>query len=145
MRIPFREIALLRRIALFAPVPAPALEAAASALVPVSMPAGSAVIREGDVGDRFWVLDTGEVEVERGGDVIARLGPGASFGELALIRDVPRTASIIARTDVELLALDRGAFLLTLTSSPRAVTEASRVAASHLERDRAAPAAEPRD
>lgn len=145
VRIPFREIALLRRIALFAPVPAPALEAAASALVPVSMPAGSAVIREGDVGDRFWVLDTGEVEVERGGDVIARLGPGASFGELALIRDVPRTASIIARTDVELLALDRGAFLLTLTSSPRAVTEASRVAASHLERDRAAPAAEPRD
>lgn len=136
--IPFREIALLRRIPLFAPVPAPALEAAAAALVPVTMPAGTIVIREGEVGDRFWVVDKGEVKVDQGGSVIARLGPGASFGELALIRDIPRTASVVAVTDVTLFALDRAAFLLTLTASPRAVSEASAVAARHLEHDRAA-------
>ncbi len=138
VRIPFREIALLRRIPLFAPVPAPALEAAAAALVTVALPAGAVVVREGDVGNRFWVVDAGEVEVDQGGAPIARLGPGASFGELALIRDIPRTASVVALTDVDLLGLDRETFLLALTASPRAATEASRIAAGHLERDRAA-------
>jgi len=142
--IPFREIALLRRIPLFAPVPAPALEAAAAALIPVTMSAGTVVIRQGEVGDRFWLVDTGEVDVDQGGSVIARLGPGASFGELALIRDIPRTASVVAVTDVILFALDREAFLLTLTASPRAAHEASAVAARHLEHDRAAQGSEER-
>lgn len=136
--IPFREIALLRQIPLFAPVPAPALEAAAAALVPVTMSAGTVVIRQGEVGDRFWLVDTGEVDVDQDGSVIARLGPGASFGELALIRDIPRTASVVAVTDVALFTLDREAFLLTVTASPRAAYEASAVAARHLEHDRAA-------
>jgi predicted MFS family arabinose efflux permease len=144
VRIPFREIALLRRIALFAPVPAPVLEAAASALVPVSFEPGTTVIRQGDIGDRFWIVEAGEVEVEQGGTVIARLGPGSSFGELALIRDIPRTASVVAVGDVDLLALDRDAFLIALTASPRAVAEASRVAADHLERDAAAVSSGPR-
>ena len=135
VRIPFREIALLRRLPLFAPVPAPALEAAAAALVPLTVLDGATVIREGDVGDRFYVLDSGSVTVNQGGVVIARLGPGSSFGELALIRDIPRTASVLAATDVGLLALDREGFLLTLTASPRAATEAARIAARHLDHD----------
>ena len=137
VRIPFREIAMLRRLTLFTPAPAPAVEAAAAALVHVEMPTGSIVIQEGDVGDRFWILDAGEVAVVQGGHEIARLGPGASFGELALIRDIPRTASVIAHSQVELYALDRAAFLLALTQSPRAASEASRIAAGHLEHDRA--------
>jgi hypothetical protein len=137
VRIPFREIAMLRGLPLFAPAPAPNLEAAAAALVHVALPAGSVVIREGDVGDRFWVVDTGELEVVQGGRDIARVGPGASFGELALIRDIPRTASVIAQTDVDLYWLDRALFLLTLNASPRAATEASRIAAAHLEHDQA--------
>ena len=136
--IPFREIALLRGIPLFAPVPAPALEAAAAALVPVTMSVGTVVIRQGEVGDRFWLVATGEVDVDQDGSVIARLGPGGSFGELALIRDIPRTASVVAVTDVALFALDREAFLLTVSASPRAAYEASAVAARHLEHDRAA-------
>ena len=102
------------------------------------MSAGTVVIRQGEVGDRFWLVDTGEVDVDQDGSVIARLGPGASFGELALIRDIPRTASVVAVTDVALFALDREAFLLTVTASPRAAYEASAVAARHLEHDRAA-------
>ena len=138
VRIPFREIAMLRRLPLFAPVPAPALEAAAGALVSALMPAGTVVIREGDVGDRFWVVDSGELDVVKAGRDIAHLGPGASFGELALVRDIPRTASVIARTDTELYWLDRATFLLTLTASPVSATEASRIAAAHLDHDEAA-------
>ena len=139
VRIPFRQIAILRRLPLFAPVPAPALEAAAAAMVAVTMPVGSVAIREGDVGDRFWIVEDGELAVLQGEVEINRLGPGASFGELALIRDIPRTASVVARTEVALYGLDREAFLLTLTASPRATSEALRVATSHLDNDRAGP------
>lgn len=139
VHIPFREIAILRRLPLFAPAPAPAIESAAAALVHVEHPAGTLIVREGAVGDRFWVLEAGEVAVDRGGTEIARLGPGDSFGELALIRDIPRTASVTAVTDVSLYALGRESFLLALTASPRAAAEASRIAASHLEHDRTTP------
>jgi len=105
--------------------------------IPAWVPVGRAAPSLGDVGDRFWVVDTGELDVVQGGRDIARLAPGASFGELALIRDIPRTASVVARTDVDLYWLDRGLFLLTLNASPRAATEASRIAAAHLERDQA--------
>ena len=138
VHIPFREIAILRRLALFAPSPAPALEAAAAALVRVDLPADSVIVREGDVGDRFWVIEEGDVVVDQGGTPIARLGPGDSFGELALIRDIPRTASVTAQTQCGLYALDRESFLLALTASPRAANEAARIAASYLEHDRAA-------
>lgn len=144
VRIPFREIALLRRLPLFAPVPAPALEAAAAALIAVDVPAGGVVIREGDVGDRFYVIESGFVTVDQDGTVIARLGPGSAFGELALVRDIPRTASVVATTDVGLLALDREAFLLTLTASPRALTEAARIAARYLDRGPRESSADPR-
>jgi hypothetical protein len=140
VRIPFREIALLRGIPLFAPVPAPALEAAAAALEPTTMQAGDVVVREGDVGDRFYVIDAGAVRVDRGGAPVSTLGPGDSFGELALISDIPRTASVTATADGGLLTLDRDAFLVAITASPRAIAEAKRVATSHLERDRAAAA-----
>lgn len=144
VRIPFREIALLRRLALFAPVPAPALESAAAALVGVDVPVGEAIIREGEVGDRFYVIESGSVTVDQRGAVIARLGPGSSFGELALVRDIPRTASVLAATDARLLALDREAFLLTLTASPRAASEAARIAARHLDHDVHAASDEPK-
>jgi MFS family permease len=137
--IPFREIALLRRLPLFAPVPAPALETAAATLTRSALPAGAVVIREGDVGDRFYVVDSGTVRVEQQGVVIGELGPGDGFGELALIRDIPRTASVVATSDVALLALDRPSFLLAVTSSARAAAEAARVAAGYLDRDRQVP------
>jgi CRP-like cAMP-binding protein len=75
--------------------------------------------------------------VDQGGTPIAHLGPGASFGELALIRDIPRTASVVAHTEVSLLALDRDAFLVTVSASPRAAAEATAHATRTLEGDRA--------
>ncbi|HEX9044848.1 MAG TPA: cyclic nucleotide-binding domain-containing protein [Candidatus Limnocylindrales bacterium] len=138
VEIPFREIALLRRLRLFAPVPAPAVESAARRLVPVSVSAGEPIIREGDIGDRFYVVVSGEVAVSREGREIRRLGPGDAFGEIALLRSVPRTASVTAVDDADLRALERDDFLLAITGTPAALDEADQVARGFLEQDAAA-------
>ena len=92
---------------MFAPLAPPTIERLAANLVPVDAAAGAWLIREGERGDRFYVVDEGEVEIEIDGRTVRREGPGSSFGEIALLRDVPRTASVRAVTDVRLLALER--------------------------------------
>ncbi len=135
IRIPLADIALLRRLRLFAPVPAIALESAARRLVPITAGRGETVIREGDIGDRFYVVVDGQVAVLRGGRQLRTLGPGEDFGEIALLRRVPRTASVVALAPTELRALEREAFLLAITGTPQALEEADRVADAHLARD----------
>ncbi|HEX5938011.1 MAG TPA: cyclic nucleotide-binding domain-containing protein [Actinomycetota bacterium] len=115
VRIPEREIELLRGTTIFAPLPAPMLERVARNLVPVAATEGATVIREGDHGDRFYAIVAGTVDVDVGGRVIATEGPGSCFGEIALLDDVPRTATVTARSDVRLLALDRDDFLRAVT------------------------------
>jgi CRP-like cAMP-binding protein len=90
------------------------------------------VIREGERGDRFYVVDTGEVEVEIAGHPVRRQGPGSSFGEIALLRDVPRTASVRTVTDVRLLALERGVFLSAVTGHVRSRAVAETVVTERL-------------
>jgi MFS family permease len=112
------ELALLRAIPMFAPLPAPALERLAASLVPVTVPAGQAIIREGERGDRFYIIVDGEVEVSRDGALLRREGPGESFGEIALLRSIPRTASVTARVVTRLVTLERRIFLETITGQP---------------------------
>jgi len=100
----------LRAVPFLALLPPPQLELLAGRLAVVHVAAGEDVIREGDVGDRFYVIDSGEVEIAGG-----RFGPGDYFGEIALLRDVPRTATVHAVTDLELLALDRDDFIAAVT------------------------------
>ncbi len=136
IRVPTLEIRLLRSLPLFAPVPAPALEAAARALVPILHAGGSDVIRQGDVGDRFYVVERGRLAVSQDGRQLRQLERGDAFGEIALMRAVPRTATVTALTDVELQALDRDAFLLAITGTYDARVTADRIAEAYLARDR---------
>jgi MFS family permease len=130
--IPEREIDVLRGVSIFAPVSAPVLESAARRLVHLELPAGTIVIREGDPGDRFYVMVAGTVRVTQAGRTLRDMTAGDSFGEIALLRDVPRTATVTAVTAVELYALDREQFLAAVTGQPHAIAEALRVAAARL-------------
>jgi len=100
---------------MFAPLSVAAKEQVAARLVPVSAPAGTTIIREGDVGDRFYVIVSGLACVTTRGRRLADRGPGEYFGEIALVRDVPRTATITAREDMKLRAVERDDFLAAIT------------------------------
>lgn len=124
---PVRELALLRRTPLFRPLPGPELESIARRGTWLTVPAGTVVIREGDAGDRFYVLDEGAVRVEQGGRHLRDLtDPGDGFGEIALLRDVPRTATVTATRPSVLFAVDRAPFLAALTGRPSVVPEGPR-------------------
>jgi len=135
--VPVVEIALLRSIPLFAPLPPPTLESLARALVPLSPPAGTEVIRSGEVGDRFYVIADGECDVSTDGTPVATLGRGDYFGEIALLYDVARTASVHARQGARLYALEREHFLAAVTGHLRVQRSATALADARLEELRA--------
>ena len=120
-------VELLSRIPIFAALPPPMIERLASQLVETTLPAGTMVLRKGDPGDRFYVIADGEVEIEG-----KRHGPGGFFGEIALLRDVPRTASVLAGTDVRLLTLDRDEFLAAVTGHEPSAAAADAVVTARL-------------
>lgn len=130
-------VELLRGVELLVPLALPALEHLATSLSNVRFPAGSTVIRIGEPGDRFYIIGEGEVEIN--GQVF---GPGSSFGEIALLRDVPRTATVTARTDLLLHALERAAFLAAVTGNEPSSAAAEAVIARRLGELRAELAAE---
>lgn len=113
--VPMREFELLRHCPVFAPLPLATVEGLARRLVPVELPAGADAITEGEHGDRFYLIDTGAVEVLQGGVFRRRQGPGESFGEIALLHNVTRTATVRALQPTRLVALDRDPFLISVT------------------------------
>ena len=115
MPVPERELAILRSVDLFASLPAHELEGLAARLEEIAAKTGAPIVREGEPGTRFYVVEDGEVEVNRGGRPVATLGPGDYFGEIALLRHVPRTATVVAKTPLTLLALEREDFLEEVT------------------------------
>ncbi len=85
----------------------------------VHVPEGRVVLRQGDLGQEFALIVDGEAEVVKDGEVVAELGPGAYFGEVALLDSVTRTASVRAKTDMVLQVLDRRGFNTLLDDQPR--------------------------
>ena len=114
------ELRILASVPIFAPLPGGSLEHLAGRLVPMRLEAGTMIVREGDSGDRFYIVAEGEVDVSQSGAVLSELEPGGYFGEIALIRDIPRTATVTARTPVVLYALDREDFLAAVTGHSQA-------------------------
>jgi len=108
---------LLAATAIFAPLTQAARESLAGSLRERELPSGAVVFAQGDPGDDFYLIAEGEVDVDIDGKQVRRLGPGDYFGEIALLRDVPRTATIRAIGHVRLLGLDRDSFLATVASN----------------------------
>ncbi|HET9084388.1 MAG TPA: MFS transporter [Candidatus Limnocylindrales bacterium] len=130
-----RRVALLRAQPLFGPLSLATVEHLAATLAPTQFADGESLIREGDVGDRYLVIDTGSVEVLQNGRSLRALAPGSGVGEIALIRDVPRTASVVARGPVGAYSLDRGSFLEAVTGVGASHAAAGVLAEGHLAAD----------
>jgi MFS family permease len=126
------RLPLLRSLAIFAPLSASIQLRLAARLVPVTVAAGSVIVREGDRGDRFYIILTGQVSVSIGENQVAALGQHDFFGEIALLHNIPRTASVTAQSETSLYALDRDDFLEALTGHTQSMDAARAVSRARL-------------
>ena len=108
----------LARIPLFEGLSKKQLSQVSSLMTPLDLKAGKVLARQGEVGREFLILLEGQVEVARDGKIIAVRGPGDFIGEIALLDNRPRTATVTARTDVVVEALNRGEFASLLAEAP---------------------------
>jgi MFS family permease len=127
--VPQVEVSLLRRLPIFAPLPAPSLEGLARVLVAEHVAPGDVIMREGEAGDRYYAVADGTVSVTRNGQLLAELGRGDGFGEIALVHHVPRTATVTALTPTLVYGLDKEPFILAVTGH-RAVEATAQAVAS---------------
>jgi len=127
-----RELEVLRGIPIFAPLAPPALERLSANLSRRLVDAGDWIIRQGEPGDRYYVVDEGEAAVYVDDRLVRTQGAGEGFGEIALIRDVPRTASIRARTPMALWTLERDVFLAAVGGHPLSRRSADDLVAERL-------------
>lgn len=130
-RVAHPPLDVLRSIPLFAQLPEPTLQRIAGALVPVRIADGKAIFREGEPADRFYIVVEGEVEIVLDRSVASRIRKPGYFGEVAILRAVPRTASAIARGEVLLNALDGEELRAAVTGSAPALSTANSVIDSY--------------
>ena len=130
---PAAELDLIEWVPMFAPLSIAAKERLAATLLPLSVSAGELVIRAGDRGDRFYIVDEGELDIDAQGHHAAA-HKGDYFGEIALLRDVPRTASVTATIDSRLYALQRDDFLAAVTGHAVAHAAGLEIAQARLAR-----------
>ncbi len=121
--VPERQLRILQSIPLFSPLPPTTLDRLAVHLSPLTALAGTELVREGDTGDLFYVVAAGRIQVSRKAMPVGELGPGDYFGEIALLRDVPRTATCVAKTNVDLYTIDRDRFVSAITGNSTSARE----------------------
>jgi predicted MFS family arabinose efflux permease len=131
-QIPFRRIDLLRSNPIFAPLSPATLEHLATKLGERRVPPGTVVVQQGDPGDLFYIVEDGRVRVEIDGEQVNDLWPGEAFGEIALLRDVPRTATIMTIEETTLLSLERDEFIAAVTGHATSRDAADSVIAQRL-------------
>jgi MFS family permease len=130
--VPGQSFELLRGNPIFAPMPIGVTESLTRALREIDVPGGHVVIHQGEPGDLWFLIADGEVEVVKDGEFQTRLGKGEGFGEIALLRDVPRTATVRTVAPTRLLALDRDRFLAAVTGLRESHEAAQDIATSYL-------------
>ena len=130
--VPEARLALLRSLPIFAPLSAPVVERVASRLISTKAASGTEIIRQGDPGDRFYIIESGEVTVSKDGRPVASLGREDFFGEIALLRKIPRIATVTAHADTQLYALERDDFLEAVTGHPQSAEAVDAVTRARL-------------
>jgi MFS family permease len=134
-RVPVVEIGLLRSIPLFAELPAPGIEGLAAALTQIDVPVGTDLIHQGDGGDTYYAIAAGQLDVRQDGRFLHRCGRGEGVGEIALLRSIPRTATVTAHTDATVYELNREHFLTAVLGHAATHHQANRIAEAHLATD----------
>ena len=132
MPAPGPEVGLLRRLPMFAPVPMAVAEVLAAEIEPHQFPAGAVIMREGEAGDHFHLIVDGSAAVSVQGAPRPSLRRGDCFGEIALLRDTPRTATVTAERPLRTLALGRKEFLAAVASNSMSKAAASALVAQRL-------------
>ena len=126
------KVELLRKAPLFADLSKPELEHLAKSTEDLEVEAGRVLCREGEVASEFFVIIEGEAEATKDGKSLSTMGAGEFFGEIGLLRDVPRTATVTAVEDTSLRFLDRTAFLNAVTGHGEARRAAEDIASRRL-------------
>lgn len=142
MQVRNAEIEILRRVPMLRVLPHATIEQLAAAVRHVEIAPGRPVFEQGDLGELFYVIEVGSANVVRDGQTIGTLGDGDSFGEIALLRDCTRTATIRAAAGgaMRVSCLPRTAFLTAVTGYPASATAGEHVVGAHLARDEVASA-----
>jgi len=133
---PAPELELIDHVPMFSPLSIATKEQVAASLLPISVPAGEVVIRAGEAGDRFYIVADGELDIDANGRHTTAY-EADYFGEIALLRDVPRTATVKAAVDSKLYVLRRADFLSAVTGHSTARAAGEAIAETRLKRSRA--------
>jgi MFS family permease len=130
--VPEDELSVVAAVPLFEPLPPTSLEKLARAALRENVPAGTVVVSEGETGDTFYVVVDGSFDVSSDGRTLRTLGPGGFFGEIALLRDVPRTATVSASTNAAVLTIRRMDFLSAVLGNRETVETVEMIVSSRV-------------
>jgi MFS family permease len=130
---PGPDLALLRQVSFFGPLPFAIVEHLAGELRSATYEPGDVIIQDGEPGERFYVIVDGRARVCKDGNELRQMGPGESFGEIALLRQVPRTATVIAMSRLQARTLARDEFLAAVTGNAASAEDADEVVSGRLQ------------